>query len=184
LKENVEEANTVKSDIKSIINKLNAFATSKGLTRSKPSKDAKLSKLSKNTAHYLAKWEDETNTVELFYTTDDPNDLRIDFDESNIYEPVKDWLKQSTWDKHFKKSVWTLKKTKQAFDNQRDESLDLASDLAYFVYDNFAKITGLPKSQRAQEGDFPIEIEDFIDEYLPDGVYDNDFLSSYGANYR
>lgn len=183
--EDVNEATPVESNIKTIIDRLNALATSKSLTRVKPSKDAKLSKLSKYTVHYLARWEDKTNSVELFYTTNDPNDLRIDFDgvgkESYSYERVKDWLKQSTWDRKFKKSAWTLEKTKQEFEKQRDESLDLASDLAYFTYNNFAKITGLPKSQRDEEGNFPSEIEDFALEYLQDGVYNSDFESTYGG---
>lgn len=39
------------------------------------------------------------------------------------------------------------------------------SGLAYFVYDNYDKVTGLKKSSRDDEGYFPEEIETLVNEF-------------------
>lgn len=51
------------------------------------------------------------------------------------------------------------------------------SEVADFVYTNYAKITGLPKSKRDAEGAFPEEIEAVIDYY---GFDLDEFSQAYG----
>ena len=51
------------------------------------------------------------------------------------------------------------------------------AEVAEFVYDNYAKVTGLPKAERDAEGYFPEQIEDLIEHY---GFDMNEFSEAYG----
>jgi len=51
-----------------------------------------------------------------------------------------------------------------------------ANDLAEFIYQNYSRVTGLKKSLRDQEMDFPEEIYDLIKFYKID---DDDFTDAY-----
>jgi hypothetical protein len=191
LKEDTSVILFEQNKVDSIIKKLDTIATSRGFKRVKTSKD-------KTGIYYLAKWTRNKygNEVELYHNGDLKN-LQIIFDDSAgspKKDPVSNWLKKSTWDKYDAyskddyedtikdtkdKTKWNLKQAKQSFDKQRDKNVSLTDNLAYFVYDNFSKISGLSKSQRKKEGHFPNEIQNFVDQYLEDGVYDDNFLQAY-----
>jgi hypothetical protein len=53
-------------------------------------------------------------------------------------------------------------------------------ELARFVYQNYDKVTGLKKSMRDEEMDFPTEIEDLANHFGFD-VFDDEFMYSYQA---
>jgi hypothetical protein len=53
-------------------------------------------------------------------------------------------------------------------------------ELARFVYQNYDKVTGLKKSMRDEEMEFPTEIEDLANHFGFD-VFDDEFMYSYQA---
>ena len=104
------------------------------------------------------------------------NDI-IEYMISNMgrkeFEKLQDW-----WESNVAESVVTEAKALPL-----DKLVDMVGDkptcynLADFVYTNYDKVTGLRKSMRNDEMDFPMEIIDLVDHY---GFDIDDFTDKYG----
>lgn len=104
------------------------------------------------------------------------NDI-IEYMISNMgrkeFEKLQDW-----WESNVAESVVTEAKALPL-----DKLVDMVGDkptcykLADFVYTNYDKVTGLRKSMRNDEMDFPMEIVDLVDHY---GFDIDDFTDKYG----
>lgn len=112
-------------------------------------------------------WADEKDDY------DDIEDYMISNMGRKGFEELQDW-----WENNVAESVVTEAKAK-GLDWVISELGDKPKcyDVASFVYDNYDKVTGLRKSMRNDEMDFPDEIMDVVDHY---GLDIDEFTDCYG----